>query len=245
MRLPGEPREPLVSMKFGVVTFPGSNCDHDALWAVENNLGQESFPIWHQSEDLNGADAVVLPGGFSYGDYLRCGAIAHLSPVMGSVKKFAASGGLVIGICNGFQVLVESGLLPGALIHNSRLKFACKNVRLRTETFDSPFTNDCPRDRSLVVPIAHGEGSYFADPETLAELNAQNRVAFRYVDEAGEATDAANPNGSVENIAGVLSEGRNVLGMMPHPERAADAALGSDDGKHVFTSMIGAHAPAL
>jgi len=231
-------------MKFGVVTFPGSNCDHDALWAIENNLGQESFPIWHASEDLNGADAVILPGGFSYGDYLRCGAIAHLSPVMGAVKQFAQSGGLVIGICNGFQVLVESGLLPGALIHNSRLKFACKNVHLRTETFDSPFTNACPRDRALTVPIAHGEGAYVADPVTLAQLNAQNRVAFCYVDAAGAPTEESNPNGSLENIAGVLSEGRNVLGMMPHPERAADPALGSDDGKHVFTSMIGALAPS-
>ncbi len=231
-------------MKFGVVIFPGSNCDHDALWALEHNLGQESFPVWHQSEDLEGADAIVLPGGFSYGDYLRCGAIAHLSPVMGAVKKFADSGGLVIGICNGFQVLVESGLLPGALIHNRTLKFACKTVYLNTETFDSPFTSACPRGRALAVPIAHGEGAYFADEATIARLERENRVAFRYVTALGEATDAANPNGSIANIAGILSEGRNVLGMMPHPERAADPAMGSVDGRFVFDSMVGALTPA-
>ena len=227
-------------MKFGVVIFPGSNCDHDALWALEHNLGQESVPVWHQSEDLQGADAIVLPGGFSYGDYLRCGAIAHLSPVMGAVKKFASSGGLVIGICNGFQVLTESGLLPGALIANRKLKFACKAVHLKTETFDSPFTSECPRDRTIEIPIAHGEGSYVADEATVAELERDNRVAFRYADALGQVTDAANPNGSVHNIAGVLSEGRNVLGMMPHPERAADPAMGSTDGRFIFESMVGA-----
>ena len=225
-------------MKFGVVIFPGSNCDHDALWAIEHNLGQQSTPIWHQSEDLQNVDAVVLPGGFSYGDYLRCGAIAHLSPVMSAVKKFAASGGLVVGICNGFQVLTESGLLPGALIANQKLKFACKTVLLKTETFDSPFTAQCPRDRSLAVPIAHGEGCYVADEATIAELEHTDRVAFRYVDAAGQATEAANPNGSIHNIAGVLNEGRNVLGMMPHPERAADPAMGSTDGRFLFESMV-------
>ena len=200
-------------MKFGVVVFPGSNCDHDALWAIEHNLGQESFPVWHRSEDLNGADAIILPGGFSYGDYLRAGAIAHLSPVMGAVKKFAASGGLVIGICNGFQVLTESGLLPGALIYNSRLKFSCKTVYLRAETLDSPFTSACSADQPLAVPIAHGEGSYFADPETLAELESQNRVAFRYVTPQGEATPEANPNGSVANIARTM----DTTGTLPLP----------------------------
>ena len=221
-------------MKFGVVIFPGSNCDHDALWAVEHNLGQEAVPIWHQSEDLTGCDAVMLPGGFSYGDYLRAGAIAHFSPVMTSIKRFAQSGGLVLGVCNGFQVLAESGLLPGALIFNNNLRFACKTVHLRTETFDSPFTANCPRERALAIPIAHGEGCYIADDATLDALEREGRVAFRYATAAGEITAAANPNGSARSIAGVLSEGRNVMGMMPHPERAADAALGSVDGKPIF-----------
>ena len=227
-------------MNFGVVIFPGSNCDHDALWAVEHNLGQTVAPIWHQSEDLAGVDAVILPGGFSYGDHLRAGAISRFSPVMSAVRRFADSGGLVIGICNGFQILVESHLLPGALVHNRSLRFACKTVRLRTETTNSPFTSACNPAKLLAIPIAHGEGSYFADERTLEQLEREDRVAFRYVDSDGQATDAANPNGSARNIAGVLSEGRNVLGMMPHPERAADSAMGSTDGLLVFHSMAAA-----
>jgi phosphoribosylformylglycinamidine synthase subunit PurQ / glutaminase len=226
-------------MKFGVVTFPGSNCDHDALYALAVNLGQTSVPIWHQSEDLEGCDAIVLPGGFSYGDYLRCGAIAHFSPVMGAVKRFAEAGGLVVGICNGFQVLTEAQLLPGALVRNRSLHFVCKTVLLRAETKDSPFTSACP-ERPLAIPVAHGEGCYHADEATLDALERDDRVAFRYVDAEGRATEAANPNGSARNIAGVLGPGRNVLGMMPHPERAADPALGSIDGRAVFESMIAA-----
>ena len=229
-------------MDFGVVIFPGSNCDHDALWAVEHNLGQTAVPIWHQSEDLGNVDAVILPGGFSYGDHLRAGAISRFSPVMSAVRRFADSGGLVIGICNGFQILVESHLLPGALVHNRSLKFVCKTVFLKAETTDSPFTSACDPSKPLAIPIAHGEGSYFADERTLDQLEDEDRVAFRYVDESGEAVEAANPNGSARNIAGVLSEGRNVLGMMPHPERAADAAMGSTDGLLVFHSMAAAFA---
>jgi len=232
-------------MKFGVVIFPGSNCDHDALYALGTNLGQGTAEIWHESEDLQGSDAVILPGGFSYGDYLRAGSIAHLSPAMKAVKRFAASGGLVIGVCNGFQVLVESGLLPGALMRNAQLRFACKTVYLRTETFDSPFTAACPKDSTLAIPIAHGEGSFFVDPDGLRKLQNDDRIAFRYASPIGETSTEANPNGSVDNIAGVLSEGRNVLGMMPHPERAADPAMGSVDGLPIFQSMIKAFAPAL
>jgi len=220
-------------MKFGVVIFPGSNCDHDALYAVERNLGHEAVEIWHQSTDLQGVDAVFIPGGFSYGDYLRAGAIAHFSSAIGSVKKFAESGGLVIGVCNGFQILLESGLLPGALMRNEQLRFSCKTVQLKTETHGSPFTNACPTDQNLAIPIAHGEGRYYADPETLDQLEREERVAFRYVD---------NPNGSERDIAGILNEGRNVLGMMPHPERAADPAMGSADGLTILRSM--ANAPA-
>ncbi len=229
-------------MDFGVVIFPGSNCDHDALWAVEHNLGQKSVPLWHQSEDLQGVDAVILPGGFSYGDYLRAGAISRFSPIMGAVRRFADSGGLVIGICNGFQILVESHLLPGALVHNRSLRFACKTVRLKTETTNSPFTSECDPAKPLEIPIAHGEGCYFADDETLNMLEREDRVAFRYVDAVGRASEAANPNGSARNIAGVLNEGRNVMGMMPHPERAADPAMGSTDGLAIFHSMAAAHA---
>jgi phosphoribosylformylglycinamidine synthase I len=221
-------------MKFGVVVFPGSNCDHDAWYAVSRNLGQQAEFIWHDSARLGDVDAVILPGGFSYGDYLRCGAIAKFSPVMGAVKKFAADGGLVLGICNGFQILVESGLLPGALIRNRGLKFRCKEVQLRVETTDSPFTNVCRKGDVLRVPIAHGEGCYYADERTLEEIEAEDRVALRYVD---------NPNGSLRDIAGVLNRERNVLGMMPHPERAADPLMGSLDGLSVFTSMVAA--PAL
>src|ERR1035438_9551489 len=222
-------------MKFGVIVFPGSNCDHDAFYAVGNNLGQQAEFIWHDSSSLGGVDAVILPGGFAYGDYLRCGAIAKFSPVMRAVKDFAAAGGLVLGICNGFQILVEAGLLPGALMRNRNLKFICREVRLRTETLDSPFTAAAEPGQVLRMPIAHGEGSYVADARTLDELESEDRVAFRYVD---------NPNGSMRDIAGILNAGRNVMGMMPHPERATEPLMGSSDGLVVFRSMVTAGEPA-
>ncbi len=218
-------------MKFGVVVFPGSNCDHDAWYAVSQNLGQKAEFLWHDAPQLGDVDAVILPGGFAYGDYLRCGAIAKFSPVMGAVRKFAQEGGLVLGICNGFQILVESGLLPGALIRNRGLKFICRPVRLRTETTNSPFTSCAGKGQVLTFPIAHGEGCYYADEETLDRLEAEDRVVFRYLD---------NPNGSLRDIAGVLNAGRNVLGLMPHPERAADPLMGSTDGLVVLQSMVAA-----
>ena len=221
-------------MKFGVVVFPGSNCDHDAWYAIQRNLGQTAEFIWHDSTHLGDLDAVILPGGFSYGDYLRCGAIAKFSPVMTAVRKFAAEGGLVIGLCNGFQILVESGLLPGALLRNRGLKFICRPVELRIETTNSPFTSAGGKGQILRMPIAHGEGCYYADGRTLDELEAEDRVAFRYVD---------NPNGSLRDIAGILSRERNVLGMMPHPERASDPLMGSSDGLVVLRSMV--TAPSL
>jgi phosphoribosylformylglycinamidine synthase I len=216
-------------MKFGVIVFPGSNCDHDAFYAVSANLGQKAEFIWHDSRSLGGVDAVILPGGFAYGDYLRCGAIAKFSPVMGAVREFAADGGMVLGVCNGFQILVEAGLLPGALIRNRSLKFICRDVHLRTETTDSPFTSASFRGEILRMPIAHGEGCYFADDHTLDELEAEDRVAFRYLD---------NPNGSLRDIAGILSRERNVMGLMPHPERATEPLMGSSDGLIVFESML-------
>lgn len=220
-------------MKFGVIVFPGSNCDHDAWYAIGHNLGQQVEYVWHDSASLGGVDAVILPGGFSYGDYLRCGAIAKFSPVMRAVRKFAAEGGLVIGICNGFQILVESDLLPGALIRNRGLKFICREVRLRAETVNSPFTNSAEKGQVLRLPIAHGEGCYYADERTLEELEAEDRVVFRYED---------NPNGSLHSIAGILNRERNVLGMMPHPERATEPLMGSSDGLVVFRSMVEAGA---
>ena len=230
----------LPSLRFGVVLFPGSNCDHDALYALRENLGQSADFVWHESEDLSGFDAIVLPGGFSYGDHLRAGAIARFSPVLRAVKSFAAGGGLVIGICNGFQILVESGLLPGALVRNRNLHFVCRTVHLRVETTESPFTQACGQGQVLAIPIAHGEGCYYADEEQLAVLEGDRRILFRYVDSLGQATLEANPNGSVNNIAGITNEGRNVLGMMPHPERAADPAMGSTDGRLVFESIAAA-----
>jgi len=215
-------------MKFGVIVFPGSNCDHDCFYAVSQNLGEAAEFIWHDSPSLGDVDAVVLPGGFSYGDYLRCGAIAKFSPVMAAVKKFAAEGGLVIGVCNGFQILVECGLLPGALIRNRGLKFICRQVELRTETADSPFSSALHKGDILRMPIAHGEGCYYADERTLDELEAEDRVIFRYV---------GNPNGSLRDIAGILNRGRNVMGMMPHPDRASDPLMGSVDGLRIFKSM--------
>jgi phosphoribosylformylglycinamidine synthase subunit PurQ / glutaminase len=216
-------------MKFGVIVFPGSNCDHDALYALSSNLGQKAEFIWHDSTDLGDVDAVILPGGFSYGDYLRCGAIARFSPVMKAVGRFAAGGGLVLGICNGFQILVEAGLLPGALLRNRSLKFVCRDVHLRIESTNSPFTGGAERGEILRIPIAHGEGCYVAEDRTLDELEAEDRVIFRYLD---------NPNGSLRDIAGILNRERNVLGMMPHPERASDPLMGSTDGLAVFHSMI-------
>ena len=222
-------------MKFGVIVFPGSNCDHDAWFAVNRNLGQRAQFIWHDSASLGDIAAAILPGGFAYGDYLRCGAIAKFSPVMAAVRKFAADGGLVLGICNGFQILVEAGLLPGALMRNRNLKFICREVRLRTETLDSPFTAAAEPGQILRMPIAHGEGCYVADERTLDELEAEDRVAFRYVD---------NPNGSMRDIAGILNARRNVMGMMPHPERATEPLMGSSDGLVVFRSMAMAGEPA-
>jgi phosphoribosylformylglycinamidine synthase len=215
-------------MRFGVVVFPGSNCDHDAWYALNRNLGQPAEFLWHDEASLGAVDVVILPGGFSYGDYLRCGAIAKFSPVMTAVKKFARDGGLVLGICNGFQILVECGLLPGALIRNRGLKFICRQVRVRTETSRSAFTSRIEKGRILRVPIAHGEGCYYAEDRTLDELEAEDRVVFRYLD---------NPNGSLRDIAGILNAQRNVMGMMPHPERASDPLMGSTDGLAVFQSM--------
>jgi phosphoribosylformylglycinamidine synthase len=218
-------------MRFGVIVFPGSNCDHDAFYAVANNLAQPVEYIWHDSSTLGAVDAVILPGGFAYGDYLRCGAIAKFSPVMKAVRQFASDGGLVLGVCNGFQILVEAGLLPGALIRNRGLKFICREVRLTVETADSPFTSAARKGQTLRMPIAHGEGCYFADERTLDELEAEDRIAFRY---------DGNPNGSLRDIAGILSRERNVMGMMPHPERATEPLMGSSDGLTVFQSMLGA-----
>ena len=225
-------------MKFGVLVFPGSNCDHDTYNVIENLVEQPVTFLWHASEDLQGCDAILVPGGFAYGDYLRTGAIAKFAPVMQSVIKFANSGGLVFGICNGFQILCESGLLPGALMRNANQHYICKQVHLRTETADSPFTQGIKRGRVLQMPIGHMEGNYFCDADTLAKLKAEDRIAFRYATAAGEITPAANPNGSLENIAGVLSEGRNVLGMMPHPDRSSESLLGSADGLLLFRSLV-------
>jgi phosphoribosylformylglycinamidine synthase I len=216
-------------MRFGVVVFPGSNCDHDAWYAFSHNLGQQAEFIWHDSPSVGEVDAVILPGGFSYGDYLRCGAIAKFSPVMSAVKKFAEDGGLVLGICNGFQILCESGLLPGSLLRNRDLKFVCRDVTLRVETTETPFTVAARRGQLLRVPVAHGEGCYFADERTLDMLEKEDRVVLRYMD---------NPNGSLRDIAGICNERRNVMGMMPHPERAADILMGCEDGRVILESMV-------
>ena len=223
-------------MKFGVVTFPGSNCDHDCYYAVKAVTGKPVEFIWHQDTSLKGFDAVILPGGFSYGDYLRTGALAKFSPIMREVKTFADKGGMVIGVCNGFQILTESGLLPGALMRNITRTFICRFLQLSTETTNSPFTNQLKKGQILSIPIAHGEGNYFADAETLKRLKGEDRVAFRYHGE--------NPNGSIESIAGILNAGRNVLGMMPHPDRSSEQILGSADGKQIFESMVTALAGA-
>jgi len=225
-------------MKFGVVIFPGSNCDHDAHHAIGSVLGQPVDWIWHQSEDLSSFDAVILPGGFAYGDYLRTGAIARFSPVMRAVERFARRGGLVLGICNGFQILLEAGLLPGAMLRNSGLRFICRHVHIRVETTATPFTCAAQPGQVLRVPIAHSEGNYFCDAATLAKLERNEQVVFRYTDAEGRQTAAANPNGSLAAIAGICNRERNVLGLMPHPERASEAALGSADGLVVFRSMV-------
>jgi phosphoribosylformylglycinamidine synthase I len=216
-------------MRFGVVVFPGSNCDHDAWYALSHNLGQQAEFIWHDAASLGNVDAVILPGGFAYGDYLRCGAIAKFSPVMSAVRKFAEQGGMVLGICNGFQILVEAGLLPGALLRNRDLKFVCRTVTLRVENNATPFTASATEGQLLRVPVAHGEGCYFADQRTLDQLERDRRVVLRYVD---------NPNGSLRDIAGICNERGNVMGLMPHPERAADALMGSTDGRAILESMV-------
>ena len=224
-------------MKFGVLVFPGSNCDHDTYNVVDGVMGQPVTYLWHESHDLEGCDAVLVPGGFAYGDYLRTGAIARFAPIMQSVRRFADSGGLVLGICNGFQILCEAGLLPGALMRNAGQRYICKQVHLRVETAGSPFTDGLARGRVLKMPIGHMEGNYFCDAETLDTLRREDRVAFRYATESGEVNAAANPNGALDNIAGILNEGRNVLGMMPHPDRSSEALLGSADGLKLFESM--------
>lgn len=231
-------------MKFGVLVFPGSNCDHDTYYAIEAIARQPVTFLWHETHDLENCDAIIVPGGFAYGDYLRTGAIAKFAPVMQEVKRFADSGGLVLGICNGFQILCESGLLPGALLRNAGLKYICKQVFIRVETSETPFTSGCQKDEVLKIPIGHMEGNYFCDLETLKTLKRQERIVFRYSNEAGAITPEANPNGSLDNIAGICSEGRNVLGMMPHPDRSSEALLGSADGFKVFHSMAGALAAA-
>jgi phosphoribosylformylglycinamidine synthase I len=226
-------------MNFAVLQFPASNCDQDAIHAIRL-LGHPARYVWHKENSLGDADAVIVPGGFSYGDYLRCGAIARFSPVMQAVKQFADNGGLVLGICNGFQVLTEAGLLPGALVRNRDLQFHCEHIFLKAATHDSPFTNKIPTGKTLRIPIAHGEGCYFADEETLARLKAGNQILWQYCDAIGSLTDTANPNGSLLNIAGICNERRNVAGLMPHPERASEEILGSADGRLIFESVFAA-----
>lgn len=225
-------------LKFGVVVFPGSNCDHDAYHTAKHVMGQEAEFLWHKEPDLKGSDIIILPGGFSYGDYLRTGAIARFSPIMNEVISFAKRGGVVIGICNGFQILCESGLLPGVLLRNRSLLFSCKHVLIRAEHTSSRYTNAMTAGDILNIPIAHGEGNYFAEPDTIRSIEENGQVLFRYCDSFGEVTDAANPNGSVNGIAGIMNAEGNVMGMMPHPERACEQQLGSVDGRKVFESMI-------
>jgi phosphoribosylformylglycinamidine synthase len=227
-------------MKFAVIQFPGSNCDQDCVHVLGNVLGHSARLLWHKETSLSDADVVIIPGGFSYGDYLRTGAIARFSPIMQAVQTFAANGGMVLGVCNGFQILCEAGMLPGALIRNRSLQFRCEHVFLKTQTRNSPFTNAIP-EKPIRIPIAHGEGCYFADAETLGKLNANDQVLWSYVNAAGAVTEAANPNGSLENIAGICNEARNVAGLMPHPERASEAILGCADGKSIFESIIACH----
>lgn len=232
-------------MKFGVVVFPGSNCDHDAYHVISKHVGQPVDFIWHKETDLSGFDAIIIPGGFSYGDYLRAGALARFSPVMDSIKRFAADGGFVFGICNGFQILCDAGLLPGVLRRNAGLHFVCRHVDVKVENPDTPFTNEVDPGAILSLPIAHAEGNYTCDDETYDALEANAQIVFRYCDKNGELTDAANPNGSCGNIAGVCNLEQNVLGMMPHPERACEGLLGSNDGRAIFRSVTTAISAAV
>ena len=227
-------------MKFGVIVFPGSNCDHDAYHVVSKHVGQPVDFVWHRETNLDGYDALIVPGGFSYGDYLRAGALAQFSPVMTAVKDFAAKGKFVFGICNGFQILCEAGLLPGALIRNQDLHFVCRYVNIKVENNQTPYTTELDAGDVLSVPIAHAEGNYVCDDETLAELESGNRIIFRYCDEEGEVTEESNPNGARANIAGISNREGNVLGMMPHPERACEELLGSNDGRDIFRSLANA-----
>lgn len=224
--------------KFGVVIFPGSNCDQDMIYVLRNIMKQEVVELWHKDTDLKGCDFIVLPGGFSYGDYLRSGAIARFSPIMEKVIEFANKGGYVLGVCNGFQILCEAGLVPGALLHNNERKFICKNVFIKAHTKDTLVTSSVPQEKALKIPIAHGEGKYYADADTLKKMNENGQILFRYCDENGNITEAANPNGATENIAGVCNAGKNVFGMMPHPERAADKELSNTDGRLIFESIL-------
>jgi phosphoribosylformylglycinamidine synthase subunit PurQ / glutaminase len=229
-------------MKFGVIQFPGSNCDQDPFWVLQSVAKQPVTYLWHESHDLENSDVIIVPGGFSYGDYLRTGAIARFSPVMESVKKFADAGGLVLGICNGFQILCESHLLPGALLRNAGLKYICRSVHVRVENDQTPFTHNLSKGEVLEIPIGHMEGNYFCDADTLKQLQDQDRIVFRYATKDGQITPAANPNGSLDNIAGICNEGRNVLGMMPHPERSSESEMGCTDGYKLFEGVVGAMA---
>lgn len=225
-------------MKFGVVIFPGSNCDEDIIYVLQEIMHQEVVRLWHKDHDLQGADFIILPGGFSFGDYLRSGAIARFSPIMQEIIQFAGRGGYVLGICNGFQILAEAGLVPGALLHNANRKFICRNIHLKAETTDSLLTSALDTSKALKIPVAHGEGNYFADEETLKRLNDKGQILFRYCDAGGNITGDANPNGSVQNIAGVSNATKTVFGMMPHPERAADSLLANQDGLGIFESIL-------
>lgn len=225
-------------MKFGVVVFPGSNCDEDMVYVLKNIMKQDTVKLWHKNTDLEGCTHIVIPGGFSYGDYLRSGAIARFSPIMEKVKEHAEKGGFVFGVCNGFQILCEAGLLPGALLHNDSRKFICKNVHIRPEHNQSAVTSKVPAGKALKIPIAHGEGKYYADADTLKKLATNGQILFRYCDEKGAVTAESNPNGATDNIAGICNEKKNVFGMMPHPERAADKELFNEDGRFLFESLI-------
>jgi phosphoribosylformylglycinamidine synthase len=227
-----------MKLKFGIVVFPGSNCDHDSQYVAETILEQEARLIWHKEASVGDVDVVILPGGFSYGDYLRCGALARFSPIMKDVVRFANNGGVVFGICNGFQVLVEAGLLPGVLLRNESLKFVCRYVNLRVENPGTTFTSRCTKGDVLEIPIAHGDGNYYTDDETLKRLEDGNQIVFRYCDPAGMLTGESNPNGSISNIAGIINEQGNVMGMMPHPERASDPTLHHTDGRKIFDSIV-------
>lgn len=226
-----------MKVKFGVVVFPGSNCDHDAYYSLKKVLGYDVTFLWHKETDLQNSDVIILPGGFSYGDYLRTGSIARFSPIMNSVIEFANSGGYLVGICNGFQILLEAGLLPGVMLRNKSLQFVCKDVYLSVGNYSTPYTKEIPENQVLKIPVAHGEGNYFADDDTLKELIKDNRIVFKYSSGSGKADDRSNPNGSVMNIAGIINEKRNVLGMMPHPERSCNSVLGKTDGALIFKSL--------